>query len=194
MGPALADRADDQAALACLAERGPAAHDTRPAKSQTWRPSGSACCSAPAFRAARVPTVPRGRPAVAYSELHDDDETAPSVTAFTRRPLDFYLCNGVVGERLMADNAFAYISNRRLRELLRDRAIPRPRDRSHPAPALRLGSRVLGVCALDASDHALAELSVTRLMPAPCGTARGGATCSARLPAAAGAIAPSRTA
>src|SRR4051794_27256901 len=45
---------------------------------------------------------------LAYSELHDD-ETAPTVTAFTRRALDFFLDHGIVAERLMTDNAFAYI-------------------------------------------------------------------------------------
>jgi transposase InsO family protein len=59
---------------------------------------------------------------VAYSELHDD-ERAETVTAFTRRALDWLLDHGVVTERLMTDNAFAYTQNRSLRRLLRDRAI-----------------------------------------------------------------------
>jgi transposase InsO family protein len=59
---------------------------------------------------------------LAYSELHDD-ERAATVTAFTRRALDWLLDHGVVTERLMTDNAFAYTQNRSLRRLLRDRAI-----------------------------------------------------------------------
>ena len=54
---------------------------------------------------------------LAYREIHDD-ETAATVTAFTERALDFFLEHGVVAERLMTDNAFAYIHNRSLRELL----------------------------------------------------------------------------
>ena len=49
---------------------------------------------------------------LAYSEIHDD-ETAATVTAFTRRALDWFLEHGIVAERLMTDNAFAYIHNRR---------------------------------------------------------------------------------
>src|SRR3954451_2554584 len=67
---------------------------------------------------------------LAYSEIHDD-ETAPTVTAFTRRALDFYLGHGIVCERLMTDNAFAYIHNRSLRELLHQRAIRHIRTRPY---------------------------------------------------------------
>jgi len=67
---------------------------------------------------------------LAYSEIHDD-ETAPTVTAFTRRALDFFLQNGVVCERLLTDNAFAYIHNRSLRELLHARAIRHIRTRPY---------------------------------------------------------------
>jgi hypothetical protein len=59
---------------------------------------------------------------VAYTELHAD-ERAPTVTAFTRRALDFFLERGIVAERLMSDNAFAYVHNRSLRELLGARAV-----------------------------------------------------------------------
>ena len=48
---------------------------------------------------------------LAYCEIHDD-ETAATVTAFTERALDFFLEHGIVAERLMTDNAFAYIHNR----------------------------------------------------------------------------------
>lgn len=66
----------------------------------------------------------------AYSELHDD-ERADTVTAFTRRALDFFLEHGVVAERLMTDNAFAYTKNRSLRELLYLRAIDHLRTRPY---------------------------------------------------------------
>ena len=58
----------------------------------------------------------------AYSEIHDD-ETAPTVTAFTERALDWFLELGVCAERLMTDNAFAYTHNKTLRALLHARAI-----------------------------------------------------------------------
>ena len=67
---------------------------------------------------------------LAYSEIHDD-ETAPTVTAFTRRALDFFLGHGIVAERLMTDNAFAYVHNRSLRELLHARAIQHIRTRPY---------------------------------------------------------------
>jgi len=67
---------------------------------------------------------------LAYSEIHDD-ETAVTVTAFTERALDWLLEHGVVAERLMTDNAFAYIHNRSLRELLDRRAIRHIRTRPY---------------------------------------------------------------
>jgi len=67
---------------------------------------------------------------VAYSEIHDD-EKAPTVTAFTERALDFFLDHGVLAERLMTDNAFAYVHNRSLRELLYRRAIRHIRTRPY---------------------------------------------------------------
>jgi transposase InsO family protein len=67
---------------------------------------------------------------LAYSELHDDEQ-APTVTAFTRRALDFFLEHGVVTERVMTDNAWAYIHNRSLRELLDQRAIIHIRTRPY---------------------------------------------------------------
>jgi transposase InsO family protein len=59
---------------------------------------------------------------LAYSEIHDN-ERAPTVTGFTERALDWLLARGIVAERLMTDNAFAYTQNRTLRELLWGRAI-----------------------------------------------------------------------
>ena len=67
---------------------------------------------------------------LAYSEIADD-ETAATVTAFTERALAFLLEHGVVAERLMTDNAFAYIHNRGLRELLHRRAIRHIRTRPY---------------------------------------------------------------
>jgi transposase InsO family protein len=59
---------------------------------------------------------------LAYSEVHDD-ERAETVTAFTRRALDWLLAHGIVAERILSDNAWAYTHNRSLRELLLRRAI-----------------------------------------------------------------------
>ncbi len=67
---------------------------------------------------------------LAYSEIHDDEKAA-TVTAFTRRALDWFLAHGIVCERLMTDNAFAYIHNRSLRELLDRRAIRHLRTRPY---------------------------------------------------------------
>jgi transposase InsO family protein len=67
---------------------------------------------------------------LAYSEIHDD-EKATTVTAFTERALDWFLEHGIVAERLMTDNAFAYIHNRTLRELLQRRAIEHMRTRPY---------------------------------------------------------------
>jgi len=67
---------------------------------------------------------------LAYSELHDD-ERADTVTAFTKRALDWLLDHGIVAERLMTDNAFAYTKNRSLAELLHRRAISHLRTRPY---------------------------------------------------------------
>jgi transposase InsO family protein len=67
---------------------------------------------------------------LAYSEIHDD-ETAATVTAFTRRALDRLLELGICAERLMTDNAFAYTKNKTLRELLGARAITHIRTRPY---------------------------------------------------------------
>ena len=67
---------------------------------------------------------------LAYSEIHDD-ERAPTVTGFTRRALDWFLGHGIVTERLMTDNAFAYIHNTTFKALLRARAIDHLRTRPY---------------------------------------------------------------
>jgi transposase InsO family protein len=67
---------------------------------------------------------------LAYSEIHDDEKAA-TVTAFTQRALDFFLDHGICAERLMTDNAWTYIHNRSLRELLAARAIDHLRTRPY---------------------------------------------------------------
>jgi transposase InsO family protein len=67
---------------------------------------------------------------LAYSEIHDD-EKAITVTAFTRRALDWFLAHGIVTERVMTDNAFTYVLNRSLRQLLGDRQIQHLRTRPY---------------------------------------------------------------
>jgi transposase InsO family protein len=59
---------------------------------------------------------------LAYVELHDDEKAA-TVTGFVERALAFFAAHGIVGKRLMTDNAFSYVKNRSLRELLARHAI-----------------------------------------------------------------------
>jgi transposase InsO family protein len=54
---------------------------------------------------------------LAYVELHRD-ETAATVTSFVERALAYFAEHGITAKRLMTDNAFAYVKNRSLRELL----------------------------------------------------------------------------
>ena len=54
---------------------------------------------------------------LAFVELHDDEKAA-TVTGFVERALAFFAEHGIVAKRLMTDNAFAYVHNRSLRELL----------------------------------------------------------------------------
>jgi transposase InsO family protein len=54
---------------------------------------------------------------LAFVELHQD-EKATTVTAFVERALAFFAGHGVITKRLMTDNAFTYVQNRSLRELL----------------------------------------------------------------------------
>ena len=67
---------------------------------------------------------------LAYTEVLDD-ERAPTVTAFTKRALDWFLDHGIVAERLMTDNAWCYVKNRGLRDLLHARAIVHKRTRPY---------------------------------------------------------------
>jgi transposase InsO family protein len=59
---------------------------------------------------------------LAYVELHTN-ERAATVTAFVERALAFFQRYGISARRLMTDNAFAYVKNRSLRELLAARGI-----------------------------------------------------------------------
>jgi transposase InsO family protein len=54
---------------------------------------------------------------LAFVELHDDARAA-TVTGFLERALVFFAEHGTVAKRLMTDNAFAYVKNGSLRELL----------------------------------------------------------------------------
>jgi len=54
---------------------------------------------------------------LAYVELHNDEKAA-TVTAFVERALAYFQRQGVDAKRLMTDNGFSYVKNRRLRELL----------------------------------------------------------------------------
>jgi transposase InsO family protein len=54
---------------------------------------------------------------LAYVELHPD-EKAETVTGFLERALAFYAEQGITVKRLMTDNAFSYVRNRSLRDLL----------------------------------------------------------------------------
>ena len=59
---------------------------------------------------------------LAYVELHDD-EKAKTVTGFVERALAYFDHHGITAKRLLTDNAFTYIHNRSLRELLTARGI-----------------------------------------------------------------------
>jgi transposase InsO family protein len=54
---------------------------------------------------------------LAYTELHAD-ERADTVTGFVGRALEFFAGHGIDPRRLQTDNAWCYIHNRGLRELL----------------------------------------------------------------------------
>src|SRR4051812_30005629 len=59
---------------------------------------------------------------LAYTEIHADEKAA-TVTAFVARALAFFAGHGIQARRLQTDNAWTYIHNRSLRELLSDRLI-----------------------------------------------------------------------
>jgi len=59
---------------------------------------------------------------IAYTELHPDEQ-AGTVTAFLKRALRFYRALGIEVGRVQTDNAFTYVNNRSLRELLASEGI-----------------------------------------------------------------------
>lgn len=59
---------------------------------------------------------------LAYTEIHPD-EKAPTVTVFVERALAFFADHGIHPKRLQTDNAWTYVHNRSLRQLLADRGI-----------------------------------------------------------------------
>lgn len=67
---------------------------------------------------------------LAYAEIHDD-ERAATVTAFTRRALDWFLERGIVAERLLSDNAWAYVKNKDLAKLLDRRQVLHKRTKPY---------------------------------------------------------------
>jgi len=67
---------------------------------------------------------------LAYVELHTD-ERAATVTAFTQRALAWFESNGIHAKRLMTDNAFTYVHNRSLRELLAAHEIKHLRTKAY---------------------------------------------------------------
>ncbi|MEK6253012.1 MAG: IS481 family transposase, partial [Actinomycetota bacterium] len=67
---------------------------------------------------------------LAYVELLEDEKAA-SVTAFTKRALDWFEHRQITVRRLMTDNAFSYVKNRSLRELLADREIKHLRTQAY---------------------------------------------------------------
>src|SRR5713226_8615248 len=67
---------------------------------------------------------------LAYVELHDDEKAA-TVTGFLERALDWFEHRGISARRLMTDNAFSYVKNRSLRELLERREIKHLRTQAY---------------------------------------------------------------
>ena len=59
---------------------------------------------------------------LAFVELHDDIKAA-TVTGFVERALVFFATHGITARRLLTDNAFSYVRNGSLRELLAQRGI-----------------------------------------------------------------------
>ena len=57
-----------------------------------------------------------------YTEIHRDEQAA-TVTAFVERALSFFAGHGITARRLQTDNAWTYIHNRCLRELLTEHGI-----------------------------------------------------------------------
>jgi transposase InsO family protein len=67
---------------------------------------------------------------LAYVELLADEKAA-TVTAFVERALQWFAGHGITTQRLMTDNAFTYVRNRSLRELLIARDIKHLRTQAY---------------------------------------------------------------
>ena len=67
---------------------------------------------------------------LAYVELLADEKAA-TVTAFVQRALDWFAAHGITTRRLMTDNAFSYVRNRSLRELLIARNVKHLRTQAY---------------------------------------------------------------
>jgi transposase InsO family protein len=67
---------------------------------------------------------------LAYVELLPD-ELAPTVTAFVTRALSWFAARGIHPKRLMSDNAWNYVKNQSLRELLNTRQIKHLRTQAY---------------------------------------------------------------
>ena len=67
---------------------------------------------------------------LAYAELLED-ERAPTVTAFVTRALGWFEAHGIHAKRLMSDNAWSYVKNQSLRELLATRQIKHLRTQAY---------------------------------------------------------------
>ena len=67
---------------------------------------------------------------LAYVELLTDEKAA-TVTAFTERALGFFEVHGISARRLMTDNAFSYVKNRSLHELLDRKGIKHLRTQAY---------------------------------------------------------------
>jgi transposase InsO family protein len=59
---------------------------------------------------------------LAYTEIHPDEKAA-TVTAFLARALDFFAGHAITARRLQTDNAWCYVHNRSLRDLLAARGV-----------------------------------------------------------------------
>jgi hypothetical protein len=107
---------------------------------------------------------------LAYVELHDD-ERAETVTGFMQRALAFYTSHGITAKRLMTDNAFSYVKNRSLRELLAARGISHLKTKPYRP-------RTNGCDARWAPSGALVRLvSAWRGVTRPNGWLRSGCLC-----------------
>jgi transposase InsO family protein len=82
-----------------------------------WPDSLSAGPDSPALSCPRKRGHSNDHSRLAYAEIHPNEKAA-TVTAFLERGLAFYAAHGIEAKRLMTDNAFTYVHNRSLRELL----------------------------------------------------------------------------